>query len=115
MTQMYIYNGEEFILKSLSPQLTKVQYRDQLGYMGTSVPWDHRLPYQITDKLDQFQVMAWGMKFDTIEGALSILCSELLTNQEQADVQAGRSTPQGIKAAECALRNFLVELPEVSE
>ena len=112
-----IIDGESFLLEPLSPSVVKVEYRDQVGWFGSSNDCDINGPFAYQnwplESLDE----GVGNSLTTTttpHSALRCLAHSLTEAQRKADSQ--RITPQARRGmAQWALHDYLEGLTDGAE
>ena len=112
-----IIRGEEFILEPLSPSVVKVEYRDQVGWVGISRDCDVNHPFgyqtQPLKSLDE-GVGSSLTATATIHSALSHLSYSLIEAQKKEE--ALRINPEARRGmAQWQLQEFLDGLEDGDE
>ena len=112
-----IIRGEEFILEPISPSVVRVEYGDQVGWIGISRDCDVNNPFAYQsrppDSLDE-GVGSSLTAVPTIQIALRCLSFSLI--QAQKKEEALRINPQARRGmAQWALQEFLEGLEDGDE
>ena len=109
--------GEEFSLEPLSPSVVKVEYRDQVGWVGISRDCDVNSPfgYQTQPLKSLDEGVGSGLTAGpTIQTALRCLSYSLIEAQKKEE--ALRINPQARREmAQWALQEFLIGLEDGDE
>ena len=104
-----LIRGEEFILESISPSVVKVEYKEQVGWVGISADCDVNNPFAYQTlplkSLDE-GVGSSLTAVPTIQIALRCLSFSLIEGQKKEE--APRINPQARRGmAQWALQEFL--------